>query len=85
MSLFSKNKQHYEDKKSLIIYFSRAGENYSVGNIAKGNTEVIAEYIKDLTNADMFKVEGKNLTQQTIKYVLKNLLKNKEKMQGLNL
>lgn len=47
-------------KKSLIIYFSRADENYSVGYIDKGNTEVIAEYIRDLTGADMFKVEPAN-------------------------
>lgn len=45
------------DKKSLIIYFSRADENYAVGYIDKGNTEYIAEYVRDLTNADMFKVE----------------------------
>ena len=31
-----------KDKKSLIIYFSRADENYSVGYIDKGNTEYIA-------------------------------------------
>lgn len=43
--------------KSLIIYFSRADENYSVGYIEKGNTEIVAEYVKDLTGADMFKVE----------------------------
>lgn len=46
-----------KDKKSLIIYFSRADENYSVGVINKGNTEVIAEYIRDFTNGDLFKVE----------------------------
>ena len=45
--------------KSIIIYFSRADENYSVGYITKGNTEVVAEYIQDLTGADMFKVERK--------------------------
>lgn len=45
--------------KSLIIYFSRADENYSVGYIDKGNTEVIAEYISEITGADMFKVERK--------------------------
>lgn len=50
-------KEDYKDKKSLIIYFSRADENYSVGYIDKGNTEVIAEYIQKLTDADMFKVE----------------------------
>ena len=46
-----------KDKKSLIIYFSRADENYSVGYIEKGNTEVVAEYVHDITGADMFKVE----------------------------
>ena len=46
-----------KDKKSLIIYFSRADENYSVGYIDKGNTEIVAEYVKELTHADMFKVE----------------------------
>ena len=46
-----------KDKKSLIIYFSRADENYSVGYIDKGNTEIVAEYVRDLTNADIFKVE----------------------------
>ncbi len=46
-----------KDKKSLIIYFSRADENYSVGYVDKGNTEYIAEYVKEFTNADMFKVE----------------------------
>ena len=45
---------------SMVIYFSRNGENYFGGqlkNIEKGNTEVIAEYIKDLTGAELFKVE----------------------------
>lgn len=43
--------------KSLIIYFSRADENYAVGYIDKGNTEVVAEYVQELTGADMFKAE----------------------------
>lgn len=46
-----------KDKKSLIIYFSRADENYAVGYVEKGNTEYVAEYVRDITNADMFKVE----------------------------
>ena len=52
-----------KDKKSLIIYFSRADENYFGGEmryVDKGNTEVIAEYIKDCVGADMFKVEPFN-------------------------
>ena len=43
--------------KSLIIYFSRADENYAVGYIEKGNTEIVAEFVQELTGADMFKVE----------------------------
>ena len=45
---------------SIIIYFSRSGENYFGGelkNIEKGNTEVIAEYIRELDDAALFKVE----------------------------
>lgn len=56
MSIFG-SKESVKDKKSLVIYFSRADENYAVGNIEKGNTEVIAEYIQDITGADLFKVE----------------------------
>ena len=60
MSLFGKKKEReYKNKKSIIIYFSRADENYAVGYIDKGNTEVIAEYIQEITGADMFKVERK--------------------------
>lgn len=43
--------------KNLIIYFSRADENYSVGYLTKGNTEIVANYVQELTGADMFKVE----------------------------
>ena len=57
MSLFEGNKESYKDKKSLVIYFSRADENYAVGNIDKGNTEYIAEYVRDIVKADLFKVE----------------------------
>ena len=48
-----------KDKKSIVIYFSRADENYAVWYIEKWNTEVIAEYIQELTWADLFKVERK--------------------------
>ena len=43
--------------RSLIIYFSRADENYAVVYIDKGNTEIVAEFVQELTGADMFKVE----------------------------
>ena len=47
----------------IVIYFSRDGENYFGGelkNIEKGNTEIIAEYIHEFTDADLFKVEPLN-------------------------
>ena len=43
--------------RSMIIYFSRADENYAVGWIDKGNTEIVAEYVQELTGADLFKIE----------------------------
>lgn len=46
--------------KSLVIYYSRAGENYFDGefrHLVKGNTEVVAEKIAMLTHADLFKIE----------------------------
>lgn len=46
--------------KILIVYYSRKGENYvngSIRNLSKGNTEVIAEMIADLTGGDLFEVE----------------------------
>ena len=43
--------------KGLIIFFSRADENYAVGYIDKGNTEIVAEFVQEMTGADMFKVE----------------------------
>jgi len=45
-----------DESKSLIIYFSRAGENYSVGKVDKGNTEMIVDYITQVTNIKSFKI-----------------------------
>lgn len=41
----------------LIAYFSRAGENYGVGVIEKGNTEIVAEMIAEQTGGDLFHIE----------------------------
>ena len=46
--------------KNLVIYYSRKGENYVNGkikNIDKGNTEYIAEFLKEDLGADLFKAE----------------------------
>ena len=41
---------------TLVIYFSRTGEQYEVGVIDKGNTAIVAEMIAEQTGADMFEV-----------------------------
>lgn len=46
-----------EGNRTLVAYFSRTGENYGVGVIEKGNTEIIAEMIAEQTGADLFHVE----------------------------
>lgn len=45
--------------KNLILYYSRAGENYvngSIRNLAKGNTEICAEFIQKAVGGDLFEV-----------------------------
>ena len=42
--------------KSLVVYFSRTGEQYTVGVIDKGNTAIVAEMIADETGADLFEL-----------------------------
>ena len=44
------------DNGILVVYFSRTGEQYTVGVIDKGNTAIVAEMIADATGADMFEV-----------------------------
>ena len=45
-----------DESKALIIYFSRAGENYSVGTVDKGNTELIVDYLTEVTKIKSFKI-----------------------------
>ena len=44
------------ESKILVVYFSRTGEQYSVGNIDKGNTAIVAEMIADATGADLYEI-----------------------------
>ena len=46
-------------EKILVVYFSRADENYNVGTVAVGNTELLAKEIVAKTGADEFKIEPK--------------------------
>ena len=42
--------------KSIVIFFSHAGDNYSVGDIEVGNTKIVADYISEITGADQFEI-----------------------------
>ncbi|MCR5167422.1 MAG: NAD(P)H-dependent oxidoreductase [Oscillospiraceae bacterium] len=46
-----------DGKNILVAYFSRADENYNVGTIEKGNTQIVAEYIANEVGADSFHIE----------------------------
>ena len=46
--------------KILIAYYSRKGQNYvngSIKNLAKGNTEVVAEFIQKTVGGDLFEID----------------------------
>ena len=48
------------NSKSLIVYFSRKGNNYvggSIVNLPIGNTAVVAKKIQELTGSDMFEIK----------------------------
>lgn len=46
------------NKKVAVVYFSRTGEEYGVGNITKGNTAIVAEFIAKKTGADVFEIKA---------------------------
>ena len=52
----SKNKNMEKNGKTLVVFFSHTGENYSVGNIKVGNTKRVADAISELTGADQFEI-----------------------------
>lgn len=50
-----------KNKKILVAYFSHKGQNYSNGQIvdlSKGNTEIAAEIIADLTDAVLYEIQA---------------------------
>ena len=42
--------------RALVVYFSRTGEQYTVGVIDKGNTAIVAEMIAEAAGADLFEL-----------------------------
>ena len=71
----------------LIVYFSRAGENYNVGTVSVGNTALMAGYIQEFTGGRMFEIipevpypndydEVRNLSQYEQNNDLRPAIKN---------
>ena len=50
------SKKQSNMKKSIVIFFSHAGDNYAVGDIKVGNTKIVADYITEITGADQFEI-----------------------------
>jgi len=47
---------HSQAMNKIVIFFSHAGDNYSVGNIEVGNTKIVADYISEITGADQYEI-----------------------------
>ena len=45
------------NEKILVVYYSRTGEEYGLGNITKGNTEIVADIIAQKTGGDLFEIK----------------------------
>lgn len=58
------------DTGMIVIYFSLAGEQYSVGVIEEGNTSIIARMIAEQTGADLFEIEAAEPYPQTYSELL---------------
>lgn len=70
LAFFGINKATAEEinmtgKKVLVVYFSKTGEQYGVGNITEGNTAIVANMIAEATKADIFEIKLKNDTYPT--------------------
>jgi len=44
---------------AIVIYYSRTGENYAVGNIKVGNTAKVAQEIARVTGAPLYEIKDK--------------------------
>ncbi len=51
-----KTQSNNKTMNKIVIFFSHAGDNYSVGNIEVGNTKIVADYISEITGADQYEI-----------------------------
>ena len=50
------NTEQNGEGKMLVIYFSRAGENWQVGYVERGNTAIMVDYIQEYADVDVFEI-----------------------------
>ncbi len=46
-----------DSNNALVTYFSRSGENWQVGYVSKGSTQIVAEMISEEINSNLFRIE----------------------------
>ena len=44
-------------EKSIVVYFSHAGENYGVGNVTEGNTAKVAKILAAKTGSEIYEIQ----------------------------
>lgn len=72
---------------TLIVYYSRKGENYwngSIKNLKEGNTEIVAEFIQKAVGGDLFEVETAKRMPTIIISALTKHRKNRVKTHAPN-
>ena len=65
--------------KTLVVYFSRTGEQYGVGVIDEGNTAIMAKMIAEATGADTFEILPENDAYPTTYSALTDVAKQEQK------
>ena len=75
--ILNKQAETKTGSKALIVYFSRTGENYNVGNVEVGNTAIMASYMKEYLNADSFEIVPVNKYPDSYDECLKVATKEK--------
>ena len=64
--------------RSIVVYFSRTGEQYGVGVIDKGNTAIVADMIVEQTGADSFEILPKTDSYPTTYKELTDVAKEEQ-------
>ena len=60
----------------LLVYFSRAGENWQVGYVERGNTAIMADYIREQADVDVFEIVPEvSIRDASSKQTVENWLK----------